>query len=269
MLSPLAYCDGNLLLDAGFDDALSVENLKHWQFFVEPGPNAYSSLSPIAQSGEFSAHLNTSEKYETEPYNNWSQVIRDIPEADRYWLSGSVRTEGNAKASLWVQCFQKTPLRVIKAEFVSAQSTKEWKRIRLSIQPPQDIDFIIVRCVIEGQGQAWFDSLSFSDNSEEHSLLTDLEILEDFEEIPIVQNSPITEDEPALDIVKAAEKMKELVNKLAVENQEVLARLDIIQKDLRTFKRGALQMATENDTLEPLTPTYSRHPLVPFGHFNN
>lgn len=255
-----------MLLDPSFDDTTSLENLTHWQYFIEPGPNAYSSLSPIAHSGRLSAHLSTPEKYESEPYNNWSQVIREIPEADRFWLSGNIRTEGNAKASLWVQCFQKSPLKVIKAEFVSAQSIESWKRIRLSIQPPESVDFIMVRCVIEGAGQAWFDSLVFSDDADEHLLETDLVLLEDFEENPVAQHRLQLENESALDVIEAAETMKELVKKLAIENEEVLSRLDTIQKDLRAFKRNALTQALEADTLEPLRPVYSSHPLVPFGY---
>lgn len=253
-------------MNSGFDYSPSLDDLQHWQYFVEPAATAHSSLSPIAHSGEFSAHLLTSEKYDSEPFNNWSQVIRDVPESERYWLSGSIRTEGDAKAHLWVQCFQKKPLKVIKAESVSAQSTKGWKRIRLSITPPSSADFVMIRCVIEGEGQAWFDSLVFSDEPDDHLLVDDLELLEEFEIDPVIQNKQELGTESAMDVIEAAETMKELVNKIAIENKEVLSRLDAIQEDLRAFKRSAITQALEEETLEPLIQEYSSHPLVPFGY---
>jgi len=272
LISPWSYSEGNLLSDPDFDNASSLDGVTSWKTFIEPGPTAYPTLSPISHSGEYSAHLFTSKKYDAEPYNNWSQIIRDVPEAERFWLSGSVRTEGDATASLWIQFFQYSPLKVLKADSVSADETHGWKRLRLSIKPPPSVDFIMIRCVIEGEGQAWFDSLIFSDQPKDHSMADDLTLLEDFDDFEVEPLPPRTEvivDQSALDVIQAAEAMKEMVNRLAVENREVLSRLDRIQDDLVEFKRKTLTQAMEEVLLEPLEVVYSAHPLVPFGYERN
>ena len=266
-LSPVAFGDGNLLKDPDFDDAGSVEDVAHWQSFVEAGREAHSSLSPKALSGSNSAHLSTGEAYAKEPYNNWSQVIREVPDVERLWLSGSVRTDGPATASLWIQCFQNKPIRVLKAESVSAQSRDEWTHLHTSIELPRSVDFIMVRCVIEGEGQAWFDSLVLSEKADDHGVGLELELLEDVEELTPDLAGRVPDPDAAQDIIETAESMKALVNKLALENQEVLARLDSIQKDLNAYKKDALAKKLEEETLESLTPTYSKHPLVPYGYF--
>lgn len=156
----------NLLVNPGFEE-LGGDMPLRWDHFVLPQDGAYAKIDTDALSGEYAIMLHTPLPYEREPMNNWSQNIFADLGGKTLRLTGHIRTRDAREASLWVQCWEKRPRRLLKRVTTSTEApmygTRAWEEVDVEFTVPAGTDFITVRCVLLGTGTAWFDDLRLGD----------------------------------------------------------------------------------------------------------
>lgn len=169
MVAPWAGAE-NLLANTGFEQ-LRGGMPAHWNLFVAPMEGAHGKLatSPVHQ-GRYAAMLHNPRPYEQEPLNNWSQSVVEDLGGRTVTLSGAIRTRDATEAALWIQCWTRTPARVVKFASTGADNprygTTPWTRVSTTVDVPEGTDFLMVRCVLKGHGTAWFDSVTLDAESD-------------------------------------------------------------------------------------------------------
>lgn len=270
-----SFCAGaeNLLANPGFD-VLTLEGMPaQWNLFVMPDNGALGQSDTVAHDGGYAAMLHTPKRYAEEPLNNWSQVIYDDLVGKEVTLTAHIRTENVQEASVWIQCFRKQPLRLLakasSQDEYSLSGTNGWTRVETSLVPPNGTDFLVIRCLIAGQGMAWFDSLSLAEAVAEAAPLEEMEAIEAIEVIEPVEDVvdlPALETaEPAVDaadVIAVSEMMHETIRELERSNRALLDQIVIIQEDLNKY-RSELGRINTVQVEEP--PEFGAHPLVPHG----
>ncbi|MBI1317838.1 MAG: hypothetical protein GC168_02680 [Candidatus Hydrogenedens sp.] len=166
-----ALGDGNLLANGGFEE-LAGERPVRWDVFVAPFPAkagespeaASASVTQTAAEGARGVTLRNPQAYPTEPYNNWSQNVIAPLGGKTLEVSGQIKTEDvQGGAGIWVQCWRKNPLRVVGIANTATEfpcyGTADWTAVHAKVEIPSEAEFITVRCVLKGSGQAWFDDI--------------------------------------------------------------------------------------------------------------
>jgi hypothetical protein len=92
----------------------------------------------------------------------WVQNVDKFPSAARLRLSGFIKSKGDVKAHIQLQAFddggQQIAVAVAKPMI---EGGKDWTKVRTDATAiPRKAKQIIVRLVLSGNGQAWFDDLS-------------------------------------------------------------------------------------------------------------
>ncbi len=254
----------NLLINSGFETLDPAGLPRPWSLFVMPKEGAQGRVDTTAMHGESSIMLHTPEPYDTEPANNWSQVIVSDVASKDLLLRGYIRTEKATEAALWLQCFSKNPARVIAAQTSSVHDpifgTMDWTPVELRLTAPKQTDFLVVRCVLKGAGTAWFDTIELRSEKEGP--------------VPLGAIEP-TEETPRPDTRKQRELERELlalsasiqnsIRELESSNSVLLARIATVQRELAKQRARALEgaAAAREHPLEPLDAYQVRHPLVP------
>lgn len=260
LLSFAAWAQGgNLLSNPSFEDIAPDGRPVYWSAFVMPQAGAFAEADPLALDGDHAAMLHVPNRYETEPANNWSQVVvADIAERELV-LTGEIRTEAVGEAALWLQCFARNPARVVAAatsstaEFMSG--TKDWTPVEIRLLAPPDTEFAVVRCVIKGRGSAWFDSLKLVSREEEDTELPPFEPAEEPLEVTL---EPADQPEEA-NLLELSRMLNEAIAELEANNAQILERVQRIQKELDGAR------VVPDAELAPLEAAAIRHPLVPHG----
>lgn len=222
----------NLLSNGGFE--LGEGGLPaDWSLFAMPHTQMKASQPEgrLDETGAFegkrSVMLRNPESYKQEPYNNWSQQAQGVLPGKKLRLKAQVKTENATGASVWLQCWRKSPLSVLYlAETRSLTNTQDWTPVETSFTVPADTDFAIVRCVLMGTGAAWFDNVAVID------------------ETPPEENP---KDVVAEEMVKASERMAETVKALRQSNESLLKSLGQLQEEVRSL-REQLQTNKESSS---------------------
>lgn len=154
----------NLLRNAGFEDD-DGERPSYWSVFVQPMFGAEGAVdSEVAAEGFRSVRLHTPEPYGDEPANNWSQNVQADAAGKRLRLEGAIRTAKADYAAIWIQACTKRPFRILQQDSTfdldPVRGDRGWTRVGLTVTVPENTEFFVVRCVIQGAGTAWFDDLS-------------------------------------------------------------------------------------------------------------
>lgn len=249
----------NLLSNPSFEDLAPDGRPVYWSPFVMPQAGAFAEADPLALDGEHAAMLHVPNRYETEPANNWSQVVvADMAEQDLV-LTGEIRTEAVGEAAFWLQCFARNPARVVAAATSSTTTflsgTNDWTPVEIRLTAPPDTEFAVVRCVIKGRGSAWFDSLRLVTHLEEDS---ELPVFEPFEEAVEASLEPADQPEEA-NLLELSRMLNEAIAELEANNAQILERVQRIQKELDAAR------PTLDAEIAPLEAASIRHPLVPHG----
>lgn len=151
----------NLLANPGFE-SLSGSLPANWSLYVEPHPGAEAQLAPGVDGGH-SAMLHNPAPYQREPVNNWSQNIGAPLAGAKVRLSGKIRTQEATEAALWIQCWAR-PWRLLHMSTTNAgtpvSGTRDWTTVSVDVEIPEETEAVVVRCVLLGQGLAWFDDLA-------------------------------------------------------------------------------------------------------------
>lgn len=173
-----------------------------------------------------------------------------------------------SQAGLWIQCFAKWRARVLAVASTfdkhPLSGSNGWTKVTISLTPPEGTDFVVVRCVITGQGKAWFDSLSLAADAPKPVELDAIEVLdpEAFSDKPIApQNTTATSETD--DILTVSKQMQDTIRQLEKSNQELLNRITEIQTDLNRYRSN---LERQNGSTPVQTPRYGSHPLIPHGY---
>jgi hypothetical protein len=177
IFASIAAQGDNLLLNPGFE-LLDGDMPARWHVFVMPQKGAEAGLdNAVSHAGKVSVRLHTSEPYEHEPMNNWSQnILRDLAGAE-LTLRGFVKTRQASQAELFLQCFRGDPYTLITAKSTNDEfpifGDTDWTRVEVRLKVPPETRYVVVRCVLKGRGTAWFDDLELTRADEELPKLSD------------------------------------------------------------------------------------------------
>jgi len=168
LAAPVFQAEGGLVANRGFEDSAGGLPVR-WNAFVMPQEGAVGKLDRNPLSGEYAAMLHTPLPYDKEPTNNWSQNIIAELSGKKLRLSGHIKTREATEAAIWVQCWQKRPLRLLKLVNSSTDApmygTREWEEVTAEFTVPANTDFLTLRCVLLGTGTAWFDDIDLAEAS--------------------------------------------------------------------------------------------------------
>ena len=272
----LAASAANFIVNGAFDEARGGVPYQ-WQVFVAPMDGAEAALDDaIAFEGDHSIRLHVAEPYPREPYNNWSQNVMRPPAGERVELSAAIRTEDATRAEVWVQCFARGPLRELRrfttADETPVFGTKDWTEVAMTIDIPPETDFLTIRCVLIGEGTAWFDAISLARHEPPPLEDIDLEVLEPPNAMDALDPEQL---EFVEELLKANKVLLDTVRELRDSNIGLARELTTLQDELRVIRddvalmRGRAQALERDaliDALRPTPPTRPVPPLVPVDH---
>jgi hypothetical protein len=159
-LAATAAPGDNLLRNPGFESVL-IDRPDAWDVFVLPQEGAFARTAREAHSGDLAVLLHTALAYEKDPANNWSQNVEGDLAGTTLHAGAWIRTEEAGGAALWVQCWQRSPLKLLltasTAQRDPVRGTQDWREISMPVDVPKGTAFITFRCVLTGTGSAWFD----------------------------------------------------------------------------------------------------------------
>jgi len=275
----------NLLRNPGFENTTGNAPA-HWSPFVQPMEGAYARLSADeSHEGEHSAVIHNPRRYDDEPVNNWSQnIVRNLTGKELV-LRGWIKSEAVTHAALWVQCSSRVPYYTLKFATTYDETpiagTEDWTPVQTRVVVPDNTDFVTVRCVIQGEGTAWFDGLELldakddSDEAEDDAQESDdkdqavekAEPTAKEEEKPADPSDerPMTETDTIEFLINANEALRETVNSLREVNARMADELQTNQAELRALRRELEALKTEAEDLGEAITTRDVPPLIPGG----
>ncbi len=163
----LTAAGNNLLMNPGFESVRDNAPAR-WDLFVMPRDGCRGEMDgETAHEGRYSVKLHNETPYDKEPANNWSQTITANLRNRELRVSGWIKAQGATEAALWFQAFQRSPLRILAFESTASDrpvtGDTDWTEVEMRVTVPNETDFVMLRCVLLGEGAAWFDSLSVED----------------------------------------------------------------------------------------------------------
>jgi hypothetical protein len=232
------------VLNAGFEQAINDRPLR-WELFVQPMDGAYGRLSDEAYAGEYAAMLHIPEPYPSDPINNWNQTIFGDFGGRTIEVTGYIKIEGATDASLWLQCWQQ-PAQLLhvgsSASTTPMYGTEPWREVRFQVDVPELTDYLVLRCVLQGQGSAWFDEIAFAVSPEEA-------VEEEPEDEPAEETVPPVEEAAPTDagaaVLEAAEALRETVDQLRESNEALRERFEAIAEELSEVRAELSALKSE------------------------
>ncbi|MBM3289069.1 MAG: hypothetical protein FJY92_02865 [Candidatus Hydrogenedentes bacterium] len=242
----------NLLKDPGFE-VVANGAPADWSVFVEPKPGASSFLDQrVSKDGSNSVKLSIDAPYSEDPANNWSQnVVADV-RGKRLRATGFIKTENASEAAIWVQCYAKGPLRLVRQESTSSKGlvtgTNDWTPVEVSFDAPLDTDFVVVRCVLRFRGTAWFDALSLEaeavSTTPSAAPVVKMPTSPSMPALPDLKGAPAPQASSgapglgdASEIVKAQDEMRKANWQLRQSNAEMTKQIEELRKQIEDLKR--------------------------------
>ena len=255
----------DLLKNPGFE-VVSGGAPADWSVFVQPKDGASSFLDQrVAKEGSNSVKLSIATSYVEDPANNWSQNVLADVRGKRLHLKGYIKTDNATEAAIWVQCYSKATLKLIRQESTSAKGlltgTVDWTPVEATIDAPLDTDFVVVRCVLRFRGMAWFDALSLEAEQQSGaaalpgqaapapaSAVTAMPTLPSMPTLPHITPSAPSPSTSALtaapnDIAQAQDELRKMNWQLRQSNAELMKQLEELRKQIEDLKRQASDTA--------------------------
>jgi len=163
-LTPEIVEGPNLLQNSGFEEGTD-DTPSQW--FIAAIPSSGLKLywdKNVSHNGKASVSIVNNDE-SNDACNNWCQNITDFPKNKELMLTGYIKTEGITDDGGVVICIQ-----VFNAEgnfvgFATTQdkyefkSTHNWTEVKTSVVAPPDAEKIMIRAVLVGTGQVWFDDI--------------------------------------------------------------------------------------------------------------
>lgn len=163
----LTAAGNNLLMNPGFESVRDNAPAR-WDLFVMPREGCRGEIDEeTTHEGLYSVKLHNETPYDKEPANNWSQGITANLRNRELRVSGWIKTQGATEAAFWFQAFQRSPLRILAFESTASDrpvcGDTDWTEVEMRVTVPNETDFVMLRCVLLGEGTAWFDGLAVED----------------------------------------------------------------------------------------------------------
>ena len=153
----------NLLQNSGFEDGMENEPV-YWYQAIIPADNLTLSWDDeIKYNGSRSVSINNTHIYNETVCNNWAQTTYKVPKGRIIELSGWVKTIDAESVVMVIQCWN------ILDEMVAFGTTQttteingttEWQMYNASVFVPNETNNIVIRLVLTGAGQVWFDDIT-------------------------------------------------------------------------------------------------------------
>lgn len=282
VLTGAAAAAGQLVLNAGFEQAVNSRP-RRWELFVQPMDGAYGRLTEDAFTGGHAVMLHIPQPYAKEPANNWNQTIFGAFSGQTLEVTGMVKTEAATDAAIWLQCWQQ-PARLLyvatSAATMPLYGTADWREVRFEVTVPEQTDFLVLRCVLQGQGSAWFDDIALSVREDKVPSGTD-NTADEVSAPATADTAPPPASDTTEAVLDATRALRETVAQLRESNAALQEQFQAIEAELEevraalsvlTAESPATTTAPEEDTVadveeqpvaeEPVgTPTV----LVPYG----
>jgi len=237
----------NFIKNSGFEEENKLLPL-YWSLFVQPQEGSFGKIDKkIFYSGKKSIMLNNAYPYQKEPINNWSQKvsINGLDKKDIYF-EGWIKTEKVYKAYFLIQFWKQAPAYIIDSKKTEVLiETNDWKKLTTNITIPEGTDFIVVRCVIEGMGSAWFDDvvLNYEEkrNGDEVTIKT------------VKENQNIEEgikkiEQRLEDLLKENAQLKDKINLLEEENKKIREELE--NKYIKRIEKNIIEDNKKEGTIQ-------------------
>lgn len=152
--------------------AVSQENgpPAEWNVYLQPQRGAKACRDGlVAFDGDYSVMIHNARPYLSDPCNNWSQNVLGDWAGKELTLRGHIKTEKATEAAIWLQCWRRDPWGVARVATTSDDrlitGTVDWTPVQIKLETPADTDFVTVRCVLKGEGTAWFDDLALEEDN--------------------------------------------------------------------------------------------------------
>ncbi len=267
--------EANLLTNGGFEDGTEDAPVA-WKVFVMPMEGAEGRIdNETAYEGRRSAKLHNPKLYPKEPANNWSQHFFGDIAGKPFRVRGYIKTAEATDAAIWVQCCTREPFRVLRADSSAMQTpvrgTTDWTRVEMVVDAPSKTDFLTVRCVLKGQGTAWFDGLELFEDRPEPTQKTTTTTSDvpgetsNDDAAPAApppspprtrRSSPLFEE----DELFGSESLQQLRELNLLMKEE----LDSMREQIRLLEERISAMAQQREgPVEPIQPVEPVPPLVP------
>lgn len=153
----------NILKNSGFE-GVTEERPAYWYQAIIPAENLTMTYeNEEVYNGNRSVNIKNNHIYDEEVSNNWAQTIRIVPLDRIVELSGWVKTIDAESVVMVIQCWDEDNKLI---GFGSTQSditingTTDWTEYSASVKVPIDTESVIVRLVLTGTGQVWFDDVT-------------------------------------------------------------------------------------------------------------
>lgn len=256
---------GNLLVNPGFE-AVRDDMPIRWDLFVMSQEGCYGEVDPsVHKEGSYSAKLHNGAPYDKEPANNWSQSITTNLRNKELLIKGWIKTEKATEAALWLQCFQRRPLRIVAFSSTGTSTPvygdMDWTEVEMQVPVPNETDFVMVRCVLLGEGRAWFDSLSVENarRSEADKFAATPKPSEENEkprQPEAKDTSPFVpkEDESLKELRASRQALAEANRTLRELNTSLLAQISTLQAEVQRLREEIQTMQRQKAEERPPTP---------------
>lgn len=218
--------EDNLLANPGFEMLTPDGTPEDWDLFVMPMEGVLGRVSSNALSGDRSVSLFTPAPYPVDPANNWSQVVYGDFGGKTLKASVMVRTEEVGGAALWIQCFQRAPVRVLATGSsgidYALTGTNDWTEVIATVDVPQLTGYVVVRCVIQGVGRVWFDDASLAVGPAQRAVEAEVE--------------PEPQPSIAEQVALVREQMQIALDELQTSNQGLRSEIGELQSELMSLR---------------------------------
>ncbi|MGI6459130.1 MAG: hypothetical protein ACOX5J_03375 [Candidatus Hydrogenedentales bacterium] len=259
LLLVLSATGGNLLLNPGFESVRDNAPLR-WDIFVMPRAGCLGELDgSTAHEGQYSVKLHNETPYDKEPANNWSQCITTNLRNRELRVSGWLKTQGASEAALLLQCFQRNPLRILAQEsttnlqFITGDT--DWTEVEMRVTVPNETDFAMFRCVLLGEGSAWFDDVSVEDAREHESPLPEALVAEAVEREAPPQASPAGKDSAPLEELRLSRQALDDANRTWSElNASLMTQINELQEEIEQLRLEIQNLRLQEEAEKAETP---------------
>ncbi|GMW02833.1 MAG: hypothetical protein AMXMBFR84_39690 [Candidatus Hydrogenedentota bacterium] len=262
----------NALVNAGFE-SIAGDKPAQWLVYVEPMDGAeYAVDTDVHRSGGASIRLHNPRLYAEEPANNWSQNILRNYSGKKVKLTAYIKADNATEAAVWIQAFRKSPLRLLlqasSSDTVHMGGTQDWTEVAVETTIPAGSDFLVVRCVLKGEGTAWFDDLQLEVEQPPSTPPVDAAENDD----TIVTEKPVTDastiQDPGSNIaqdkaaLEAIQSMREAGESIQESNRAIMEEIRHMREEMQALQNELDAKQAElkelQDAAKPPAP-----PLVP------
>jgi hypothetical protein len=152
----------NLLKNPGAE-AANGERVDSWGPIAVPR-DANASISRTTKQAHSGKASLFGEVKGGDGFVQWVQNVDEFPRGSKMRLTGFIKSKGKIQAHIMFQAFDDAnKLIAVAGSEPMIDGTRDWTDVRTRVTDiPSEAKTIIVRLVVSGKGQAWFDDLALN-----------------------------------------------------------------------------------------------------------